>query len=219
MVPELPGSSTVNKRWIAAFVFFSALILVVVSYNYWDIPLALYCKGLSRSALDIAETVTIAGESKWYYLLFVPAYVVFRFMKKNELWANRFLFLLIAISASGLINILIKWLAGRRRPVNLFNGGQFGFDYFKIVYESTSCPSGHSVTAFTLAAAISIFAPRWSLPVFAAAVAIAMSRVLITSHYLSDVIAGAGIGILCVLAVKYFFNRFHVKLDRKEIFT
>jgi membrane-associated phospholipid phosphatase len=204
-----------NKRWMAAFVFVICAVLVTVSYNYWDIPLAYYCRGVSRSILDIAEAVTITGESKWYFILFVPAYIVFRFFRKKNLWSRRTLFLLISISVSGLINILIKWLTGRHRPISLFNKSLFGFDYFESIYELTSFPSGHAVTAFTLAAAITILFPRLSIPVFAAAVAIGMSRVILTSHYLSDVIAGAGIGILCALAVKYIFDRRNIELAGK----
>jgi len=163
----------------------------------------------------MAEIVTTAGESKWYYILLVPAYVVFHFVVKNKLWSMRILFLFISISASGLINVLIKWLAGRNRPINLFNNGQFGFDYFRVIYESNSFPSGHTVTAFTMAAAISLLFPRWSVPSFTAAVAIGMSRVLITSHFLSDVFAGAGIGILCALIVKDIFDRYNVELVRR----
>lgn len=127
----------------------------------------------------------------------------------------RVLFLFVSISASGLINMLIKWIAGRNRPVNLFTDGRYGFDYFRMIHESTSFPSGHTVTAFTLAAAVGILFPRLSIPAFAAAVAIGISRVMITSHYLSDVFAGAGLGILCALAVKYVFDRYNVELVRK----
>jgi membrane-associated phospholipid phosphatase len=204
-----------RKRWIAGIVLLLCSLLAAVSYNYWDVPLAYYCKGLSRSVLDIAEIVTTTGESKWYYILLVPAYVILRFIVKNKLWSMRILFLFISISASGLINLLIKWLAGRHRPISLFNNGLFGFDYFRVIYESTSFPSGHTVTAFSLAAAVSILFPRWSIPAFIAAVAIGVSRILITSHFLSDVLAGAGIGIICTLIVKYFFDRYKVKLDRK----
>ena len=127
----------------------------------------------------------------------------------------RILFIVLSISVSGLINMLIKWLTGRHRPMNMFNSGLFGFDYFRVIHESTSFPSGHTVTAFTLAAAISILFPSLRIPAFAAAVAIGMSRILITAHYLSDVLAGAGIGILCTLVVKYFFDRYNVELARK----
>lgn len=204
-----------KKRWIAAIVLLFCSVLTAVSYNYWDIPIAYYCKTLSRSCLDIAEIVTTTGEAKWYYILFVAAYVFLRFILKNKLWSMRILFLFLAISVSGLINLLIKWIAGRHRPVNMFNNGQFGFDYFGRMHESTSFPSGHTVTSFALAAAISILFPRLRIPAFAAAVAIGMSRIMITSHYLSDVFAGAGIGILCALAIKYYFDRYNFELTRK----
>jgi membrane-associated phospholipid phosphatase len=206
----------VRKRWIAAIVLLFCSALAAASYNYWDVPLAYYCKGLSRSVLDIAEIVTTAGESKWYYILLVPAYAVLRFVLKNKLWSMRILYLFISLSASGLINMLIKWLAGRHRPISLFNNGLFGFDHFQMIYESTSFPSGHAVTAFTLATAVGILFPRWSVPAFAAAVAIGVSRILITSHYLSDVLAGAGFGILCTLVVKYIFDRYNVELAPKQ---
>jgi membrane-associated phospholipid phosphatase len=205
----------VKKRWIAAIVLLLSFVLTVVSYNYWDIPLAYYCKGLSGSVLDIAQVVTITGEAIWYYIIFVPAYIVLHFILRNKLWSMRILFLFISISSSGLINMLIKWLAGRHRPINMFNNGQYGFDYFRVIHELTSFPSGHTVTSFALAAAVSILFPRWSIPAFAAAVAIGMSRIIIISHYLSDVFAGAGIGILCVLAVKYYFDRYNLELTRK----
>ena len=204
-----------RKRWIAAIVLLLCSALAAASYNYWDVPLAYYCKGLSRSILDITEIVTIAGESKWYYILLVPSYAVLRFVLKNKLWSMRILFFFISISTSGLINLLIKWLAGRHRPIGMFNNGLFGFEYFRVIHESTSFPSGHTVTAFSLATAVSILFPRWSIPAFAVAVAIGVSRILITSHYLSDVLAGAGMGIFCTLVVKYFFDKYNVKLVGK----
>jgi membrane-associated phospholipid phosphatase len=205
-----------KKRWIALIVFFLSALFTFVSYFNWDIPLAYYSRGLSNSVLNIAQIITVLGESRWYYILFIPAYFLLRFAWKNKLWSMRILFLFTAISASGIFNMLIKWIAGRHRPINLINNGLFGFNYFEVIYELTSFPSGHSVTVFTLAAAISFLSPRWSIVAFILALLIAMSRVLITSHYLGDVIGGAGIGILCALAVKYFFDRNKIQLSRAK---
>jgi membrane-associated phospholipid phosphatase len=93
--------------------------------------------------------------------------------------------------------------------------GFFGFNYFGVGYELTSFPSGHTITAFSLAAAVSILFPRLSILAFVAAVSIGISRILITSHYLSDVIAGAGIGILSTMIVKYIFDRKKIELIQK----
>ena len=203
-----------NKKWITIIMLFLCLLLSVIAYFYWDIPLSLYCKGLGRSVLDIAEIVTIWGESRWYYMILVPAFIYFWFLAKNKLWSKRIIFIFISISASGLINMLVKWLAGRHRP-SMLEKGFFGFNYFGVGYELNSFPSGHTVMAFSLAAAVSILFPRLSILAFIAAVSIGISRILITSHYLSDVIAGAGIGILSTMIVKYIFDRKKIELIQK----
>jgi undecaprenyl-diphosphatase len=203
-----------NKKLIAIVLLFLCSLFSVISFFYWDIPLAHYCKGLGRSILDIAEIVTIWGESLWYYIILVTAFIYFWFLAKNKLWSMRSIFLLMSISASGLFSILIKWLAGRYRPSMLENGF-YGFNYFGVGYEFTSFPSGHTITGFSLAAAVSILFPRLTIPAFIVAVSIGISRILITSHYLSDVIVGAGIGILSTMIVKYFFDRKKIELVQK----
>lgn len=203
-----------NKKLIAIVLLFLCSLFSVISFFYWDIPLVHYCKGLGRSILDIAEIVTIWGESLWYYIILVTAFIYFWFLAKNKLCSMRSLFLLMSISASGLISILIKWLAGRYRP-SLLENGFYGFNYFGVGYEFTSFPSGHTITGFSLAAAVSILFPRLTIPAFIVAVSIGISRILIASHYLSDVIAGAGIGILSTMIVKYFFDRKKIELVQK----
>jgi membrane-associated phospholipid phosphatase len=204
-----------NRKWLALIIIFLSLLLSVLSYFYWDLPLAVYCKGLGRSVLDIAEVVTTWGESRWYYMIMAPAFIYFWFINKNKLWSQRIAFIFISLSASGLFNIIVKWIAGRNRPINFFNHGIFGFNYFGVGYELTSFPSGHAVSAFSLAAAVSILFPRAGIAAFIIAISIGMTRIILTSHYLGDVIAGAGIGILSTMLVKYFFDRKKIELIKK----
>lgn len=203
-----------KKRWIALLIATAGVCLAWMAYIQWDIPVAYYCHGLSRPVLDIAEIITNAGDSKWYFILFVPAFLIFWFIVKNKTGSMKILFLVVAITASGLISTLIKWMAGRNRPINLFDQGVFGFNFFEVGYELNSFPSGHAVTAFSLATALYILFPRFGILAFIPAIAIALSRVAITSHYLSDVIAGAVVGTVCTLIVKYYFDRFGVGLMR-----
>src|SRR5665647_278065 len=111
---------------MAFLLMISGVFLTYVAYTQWDISVAYTCRGLSRSVLDIAEVITNAGDSKWYFILFVPAFLLSRFILKNKNWSMKMLFLVVTISASGLINALIKWIVGRNRPINLFNQGLFG---------------------------------------------------------------------------------------------
>ncbi len=196
-----------KKRWIAIALTASGACLAWIAYTFWDLPLVYFCRGLGRPVLDAAEWITMAGESRWYFMILVPALLIFWRILKNKTWTIRMFFLLACISVSGLVNIPLKWIAGRNRPVNLFEHGLFGFDFFESGYALNSFPSGHTVTVFFLAAALTILFPRFGAWAFLPAAVIAASRVIIASHYLSDVIAGAVVGVVCTLAVKFAFDR------------
>jgi len=202
----------VKKRWIAVYIFVFCSIMTVVSCLYWDINLTKYCQTLSPTIKNIAEVITTFGIATWYIVVSFILYLFFRFIYKNKLNASRSLFIFLSLSVTGIFIDILKWIAGRHRPVDLFNHGYFGFDYFGVGYELTSFPSGHAQTAFTLATALTILFPRWGIPLFVFAGTVSISRIILTSHYLSDVIAGAGVGILCTLAVKYLFDRKRIKL-------
>jgi undecaprenyl-diphosphatase len=86
--------------------------------------------------------------------------------------------------------ILLKRLTGRRRPcqiaphcwATLLPPDQFSF------------PSGHTMTAFAVAIPLALFYPTLAIGLFFCALSIAMSRILLGMHFLSDVVAGALIG-------------------------
>ena len=201
-----------KKRWIALALIASGAALACIAYACWDIPLAHFCRELGRPVLDVTEWITMAGESRWYFMVLAPALLIFWRIVKSKKWTIRMFFLLASISASGMINILLKWIAGRNRPVNLFDHGLFGFDLLETGYALNSFPSGHTVTVFSLAAALSLLFPRFGAWAFLPAAIIAASRVMLTSHYLSDVIAGAVVGVVCTLGVKYAFDRSNATL-------
>jgi membrane-associated phospholipid phosphatase len=69
------------------------------------------------------------------------------------------------------------------------------------VPHSASMPSGHAAGAFAAALAVGLVHPRLRWPLLALAALIALSRVWLGVHYLSDVIAGAALGSAVALAV------------------
>ena len=84
----------------------------------------------------------------------------------------------------------LKRVIGRKRPcaiephcwAQLLPPDQFSF------------PSGHTITAFSVAVALGMFYPEMQPGLFFCAASIAASRVLLGMHFLSDVIAGAILG-------------------------
>ena len=57
-----------------------------------------------------------------------------------------------------------------------------------------SFPSGHTMTAFSIAIVVSYFYPTLEGPLYFLALSIALSRIVLGMHFLSDVLAGALLG-------------------------
>jgi undecaprenyl-diphosphatase len=90
----------------------------------------------------------------------------------------------LAFVVAGLAEYALKYLVGRPRPAV---GVAFEFDSF---------PSGHATSVFAVAAVLGAFYPRLRWPLYAVAAAIALGRVYLARHYLSDIVAGALIGLV-----------------------
>jgi undecaprenyl-diphosphatase len=58
-----------------------------------------------------------------------------------------------------------------------------------------SFPSGHTMTAFSVALVVSYFYPSLEGPLFFLAFSIAVSRIVLGMHFLSDVLAGMVLGV------------------------
>jgi membrane-associated phospholipid phosphatase len=91
--------------------------------------------------------------------------------------------------ATGL-NAALKALVDRHRPPE-----EIGLDALVGVPVSPSFPSGHAMTAFAVAGAIALLAPRLRRPVLVLAAAIAFSRVYLGVHFWLDVLVGAALGL------------------------
>ena len=86
----------------------------------------------------------------------------------------------------------LKRATGRKRPcaiephcwASLLPPDQFSF------------PSGHTITAFAVSVPLILHFPELTAALFFCAISIAVSRVMLGMHFLSDVLAGALLGIL-----------------------
>ena len=110
--------------------------------------------------------------------------------------------LLISGPMVGAGYVLLKWIVGRRRPIIIaspFDFHPFAHGLKGLVHAESglSFPSGHASLAFATATCLSAAMPRWTIAFFLVACAVGAERVLENAHYLSDVVAGGGLGVLC----------------------
>jgi undecaprenyl-diphosphatase len=97
---------------------------------------------------------------------------------------------ILAAGCGVLLFSKLKKATGRRRPycfqphcwATLLPPDQFSF------------PSGHTITAFAVAISVSHYYPEMLPGLLFCAISIAISRILLGMHFLSDVLAGAAIG-------------------------
>lgn len=144
--------------------------------------------------------VTDLGET-WAVLLVGVAVVLVDAARRRSLWALPFLFVVIA--GDKLLTVTLKQIVDRARPTLEPVAATLG----------PSFPSGHSSTAAASWAAFALVAAMWwgrrSWPALvggavAVAVAVALSRVFLDVHWLTDVIGGLALGwawfALCAMA-------------------
>jgi undecaprenyl-diphosphatase len=118
---------------------------------------------------------------------------------------TRLQFLFLAVLVPVLAGEVIKWIAGRGRP---FVGGKadaFNFAHFSGTEAYASFPSSHAITSFALAFAVSALWPQARAAMIVYALLIAASRLVLLAHHPSDVVAGALIGVVGAMLVRYWF--------------
>jgi len=114
-------------------------------------------------------------------------------------------FLFVAIGLPSLFTTLIKNVIGRARPFVGSVANPYLFDPFHWSPAYASLPSGHTTTAFAVLAAFGTLWPRARTILLIYALLIAVSRVVVTAHHPSDVLAGALVGIVGVMIVRRWF--------------
>lgn len=112
-----------------------------------------------------------------------------------------------ALGAAGLacavgivLFLALKRMTGRKRPCALEPhcwATLLPPDHF-------SFPSGHSITAFAFITPIALFYPSLLVGLLFCAISVALSRILLGLHFLSDVLAGAALGTLLGLSGYWF---------------
>ncbi len=186
------------------YLFIISLFFIIISYNFIDIPLAKWTFTFSEFTHNLFYDISYFGESSTYIILSLFGWILLR--KKNPLSSIKFRFVFLSIIFSGIIVNILKFLFGRMRPWSLESSDQFGFLFFQVGTPLTSFPSGHTTTAFAIAMALVYLFPKQTYLWIGFGVLMAISRIGVSAHYLSDTIAGMLTGVGSVIILHYYLK-------------
>ncbi len=200
--------------------------------GFVDRPLSEYLHNLDQrdqSLIDVFRVYTDFGKSKWYLwpsaigaLICAIGVRLKSFSPKTRkrfYQAGEFLlFLFVCVALAGIITDIIKPILGRGRPVELTQEGFYAFHPISLAARWNSMPSGHATAAVTVALVIARRFRRLCIPAFVFGFVMALSRIMVNAHYLSDVIAGGVVGFLTIKLILWLKTHSGICHIEKRIF-
>lgn len=205
------GSRRGNIR--AALLIFLVAIVCAFMAVYVDKAFVLMVReGLSKETRQAFLPVTELGKADYYILALLLAWAIGRagFLRAAPMgvantWAalaRASGFIMASLAFSAIFVHILKLTVGRARPKELFANDVYAAFPFSFDTSLSSFPSGHSQTVWSIMAALMFLYPR-AWPLFASwAAVIASSRIIVGSHFPSDVLMGSFIAVLSALYVR-----------------
>lgn len=191
---------------IALAVFLFGMVLI-------DAPAIIYARTLPRWVIDFFDWITDFGKSGWWLWPLGILFFALAALPRAGAISQRVLaavmvriaFLFWAIALPGIATNIIKHIIGRARPFVPGIADPTVFAPFTWPAAYASLPSGHATTAFSVLVGFGILWPRARTVLLIYAVLICVSRVVLTAHHPTDVLAGAVMGAAGALLVARIF--------------
>ncbi|MCB2228316.1 MAG: phosphatase PAP2 family protein [Desulfarculaceae bacterium] len=177
-------------------------VAALIAMLFWlvDRPVDLACRDLAGGGLHQAATyLSLLADHDFFNVWLFCGLVlggVLALGRGLTPGVRGLLYVCLAVAATMLIGETLKWFFGRHRPVMLFEKGLYGFSWFATKGWGHSFPSGHNFRIFAALTALGMLWPKARWPLLTLAVLVGVSRVIVTRHYPSDIVAGAFLGIV-----------------------
>jgi membrane-associated phospholipid phosphatase len=187
-----------------------AVALIPVSILFFDRPLASLCDSFPSNIHTVFTYVSLLSSfpvALAASLIMITFFVIRVYGRKMTMATQApLLFVPATALTSWFVVSTLKYFFGRFRPVMLLTRDLYGFQFLQSGYANTSFPSGHAAIAFSLLLAAAVVRPGDRLALVVLAIIMALSRIIITAHFLSDVLAGAVVGAGMVLVFRLIFR-------------
>jgi len=156
----------------------------------WDARLSKQMRVAEQpGALRTLAVILAHSGDSWFW----GAALLLAWLFSNSFWRRWEIVELVGISVLAALVMAIKFLVRRQRPEGEWGG----------IYRNTdphSFPSGHAARSFLIAVIATGLSPAWlALILWIWAPMVALARVAMGVHYVSDVVAGAIVGVAFAL--------------------
>ncbi len=121
-----------------------------------------------------------------------------------------------SLALAGILCNVLKYFFGVSRPKYFFLEGYERSNFFNLEHKVSSLPSGHTQAAFTLAILLIIYLNRFTLYILMIAVLMALSRIFMSMHFPSDLIAGAYLGSIVPIIIYNLYFRDEIEHISKK---
>jgi membrane-associated phospholipid phosphatase len=137
--------------------------------------------------------------------------IAIAFAVGSRTWMRIFLAMLVALALAGLTARAIKIATGRARPLvkteARWNGPQSSSKY-------QAFPSGHTAASTAFFVALFLARKRIGTPLLLIPILIALSRMILGAHYLSDVTLAAIVGVVCALLAVHWLCQIPTRIPQ-----
>ena len=178
------------------------ILSIVLSFLFIDKPVAVWMHkhvtgtwilGFSKFIGNILSPEHLA-----YFAVVIAMISCFYIVRDYRDAAKPYAFITLSFFTASIIAFGIKVFFARYRPELMFVDNLYGFSFFSAKHSCNSFPSGHAVANFAIAIALFHLIREKSVcyAILIVAIIVAVSRIICTAHYCSDVIAGIYLAIL-----------------------
>lgn len=192
------------KTWTAI-----GIVAIAIGYFFLDVPCALYFAHAPKEVRAIAKFFTNLINPNYNFYFWGLLYFVGCLLLKKKRFGVQCLLVLISIPVANAATSILKLCLARIEPSLFLLDHAYGFTFFAYRHPFLSFPSGHAATAGAIFGAWACYYPRWTFLLSVLAFALALTRIVLNAHFLSDVIAGTLIGL--VISQWVFVKIAHLK--------
>ncbi len=170
------------------------LIIAFLSFLWLDLPAAYFFDKFSLLR-SICRYYTNLSLPELHLILSCSGFVISRFSERTRDYSMLMFQYALSIGFIMFVCGVLKLTVARARPGLLINEGFSGFAFGNFGSGFRSFPSSHMAVACALMILAMMFlGDKWKWPMVGFVIMIALSRLILQKHFISDLLVGALIG-------------------------